>query len=81
MLLWHFVYIHQVKARSGQQTYKGIMDCTRKIYNNEGGKAFWKGAPGRTGDMLECTGVNKPLPSTPCPSTQHESFALRLSLE
>lgn len=36
----------QVKARSGQQTYRGIIDCARKIYKTEGGKAFWKGAPG-----------------------------------
>ena len=35
-----------MKARKGQQTYNGLVDCARKIYAAEGGRAFWKGAPG-----------------------------------
>ncbi|XP_065883416.1 electrogenic aspartate/glutamate antiporter SLC25A12, mitochondrial-like isoform X2 [Dysidea avara] len=34
----------QVKARSGQQTYDGLIDCAKKLYRYEGGTAFWKGA-------------------------------------
>lgn len=37
----------QVVARKGQSTYSGMFDCARKIYQEEGGKAFWKGAPAR----------------------------------
>ena len=37
-----------VKARAGQQTYSGIVDCARKIYKAEGFRAFWKGAPGNS---------------------------------
>ncbi|RMX49414.1 hypothetical protein pdam_00015314 [Pocillopora damicornis] len=37
----------QVKARSGQQTYRGVIDCFRKIRKEEGGRAFWKGAGAR----------------------------------
>lgn len=36
----------QVVARKGQTTYGGVIDCARKIWAEEGGKAFWKGAPG-----------------------------------
>lgn len=36
----------QVVARKGQTTYSGLIDCARKIWKEEGGKAFWKGAPG-----------------------------------
>jgi hypothetical protein len=36
----------QVKARKGQETYNGIVDCYRKIVKAEGPTAFWKGAPG-----------------------------------
>ena len=36
----------QVVARAGQTSYSGVLDCARKIYKEEGGKAFWKGAPG-----------------------------------
>ena len=38
----------QVAARTGQTTYTGVMDCIRKVYNEEGFSAFWKGAPGET---------------------------------
>ena len=37
----------QVKARKGQQTYNGIVDCFRKILRTEGPRAFWKGAAGK----------------------------------
>lgn len=37
----------QVKARSGQQTYRGVIDCFRKIRKEEGGRAFWKGTGAR----------------------------------
>ena len=36
----------QVKARAGQQTYRGVIDCIRKVWKEEGGRAFWKGAGG-----------------------------------
>ena len=36
----------QVVAREGQTTYSGLIDCARKIWQEEGGRAFWKGAPG-----------------------------------
>lgn len=36
----------QVAARAGQTTYSGVFDAARKIFKEEGGKAFWKGAPG-----------------------------------
>ncbi|XP_060523912.1 calcium-binding mitochondrial carrier protein Aralar1 isoform X6 [Cylas formicarius] len=34
----------QVVARAGQTTYTGVLDATRKIYAEEGFRAFWKGA-------------------------------------
>jgi len=37
----------QVVAREGQTTYSGVFDCARKIWAEEGGRAFWKGAPAR----------------------------------
>ncbi|GAB1867956.1 Calcium-binding mitochondrial carrier protein Aralar1 isoform X3 [Camponotus japonicus] len=37
----------QVVAREGQTTYNGLMDCARKIYKEEGVRAFWKGATAR----------------------------------
>lgn len=33
-------------AREGQTTYNGLLDCARKIYREEGARAFWKGASG-----------------------------------
>ena len=36
----------QVVAREGQTTYNGVIDCAKKIWREEGGKAFWKGGPG-----------------------------------
>lgn len=37
----------QVAARAGQTSYSGVFDAARKIWAEEGGKAFWKGAPAR----------------------------------
>lgn len=36
----------QVAARAGQTTYSGVIDCFRKILQEEGFRAFWKGAGG-----------------------------------
>ncbi|KYN42451.1 Calcium-binding mitochondrial carrier protein Aralar1, partial [Trachymyrmex septentrionalis] len=37
----------QVVAREGQTTYNGLLDCARKIFKEEGARAFWKGATAR----------------------------------
>ncbi|KAM3581618.1 mitochondrial aspartate-glutamate transporter agc1 [Umbelopsis sp. WA50703] len=37
----------QVEARKGQTSYTGIADAARKIYAEEGFKAFFKGGPAR----------------------------------
>ncbi|KAK7092756.1 electrogenic aspartate/glutamate antiporter SLC25A13, mitochondrial-like [Littorina saxatilis] len=37
----------QVAERAGQTTYKGILDCCRKITAEEGLAAFWKGSVAR----------------------------------
>ncbi|KAI9475837.1 MAG: mitochondrial carrier domain-containing protein [Benjaminiella poitrasii] len=37
----------QVEARKGQTTYSGIFDAARKIFAEEGFKAFFKGGPAR----------------------------------
>lgn len=37
----------QVQARAGQSTYTGVFDACRKIWSEEGFKAFWKGGPAR----------------------------------
>jgi len=37
----------QVEARKGQSTYTGIRDAARKIYKEEGFRAFFKGGPAR----------------------------------
>ncbi|XP_044004104.1 calcium-binding mitochondrial carrier protein Aralar1 isoform X2 [Aphidius gifuensis] len=37
----------QVVAREGQTTYNGLTDCARKIWKEEGVRAFWKGATAR----------------------------------
>merc|ERR1719394_1617041 len=37
----------QVVARAGQTTYTGTLDAARKIYAEEGFRAFWKGAIAR----------------------------------
>ncbi|XP_031368124.1 calcium-binding mitochondrial carrier protein Aralar1 isoform X3 [Apis dorsata] len=41
----------QVIARRGQTTYTGLLDCAKKIYKEEGARAFWKGATG-LGNLL-----------------------------
>ncbi|KAG0080145.1 mitochondrial aspartate-glutamate transporter agc1 [Podila epicladia] len=37
----------QVEAKKGQSTYSGITDAARKIYREEGFRAFFKGGPAR----------------------------------
>nr|XP_056713284.1 electrogenic aspartate/glutamate antiporter SLC25A13, mitochondrial [Euleptes europaea] len=37
----------QVAARAGQTTYNGVIDCFGKILQEEGPRAFWKGAGAR----------------------------------
>ncbi|CAH8515630.1 unnamed protein product [Schistosoma turkestanicum] len=37
----------QVVARTGQTTYTGVVDAARKIWREEGGRAFWKGSAAR----------------------------------
>merc|ERR1712038_946737 len=37
----------QVVAREGQTSYNGLLDAARKIYVEEGFRAFWKGAVAR----------------------------------
>jgi solute carrier family 25 (mitochondrial aspartate/glutamate transporter), member 12/13 len=37
----------QVEARKGEATYRGLLDCARKVYAAEGFKAFFKGGPAR----------------------------------
>lgn len=37
----------QVVARTGQTSYNGVFDATKKIYAEEGARAFWKGALAR----------------------------------
>ncbi|MBN3326407.1 CMC1 protein, partial [Atractosteus spatula] len=37
----------QVAARAGQTTYTGVIDCFRKILQEEGFRALWKGAGAR----------------------------------
>ncbi|XP_002740606.1 electrogenic aspartate/glutamate antiporter SLC25A12, mitochondrial-like [Saccoglossus kowalevskii] len=37
----------QVVARAGQTQYSGVIDCARKVMQEEGFMAFWKGAPAR----------------------------------
>jgi len=37
----------QVVARQGQTSYTGVIDAARKIWAEEGGRAFWKGAGAR----------------------------------
>ena len=37
----------QVEARKGDATYNGLVDCAKKVYKDEGPKAFFKGGPAR----------------------------------
>lgn len=37
----------QVEARKGEQIYSGLLDCAKKVYRDEGFKAFFKGGPAR----------------------------------
>lgn len=49
----------QVAARAGQTTYNGVFDAAVKIWKEEGGTSFWKGAPGKT-----MQGLRDALPRT-----------------
>lgn len=37
----------QVEARKGEQIYTGLVDCAKKVWKEEGFKAFFKGGPAR----------------------------------
>jgi solute carrier family 25 (mitochondrial aspartate/glutamate transporter), member 12/13 len=37
----------QVEARTGEATYNGLIDCAKKLYREEGFRAFFKGGPAR----------------------------------
>ena len=37
----------QVEARKGEAIYNGLVDCAKKVYKDEGFKAFFKGGPAR----------------------------------
>jgi len=37
----------QVEARTGEATYNGLVDCAKKVYKDEGFRAFFKGGPAR----------------------------------
>uniref|UniRef100_A0A8C5AV46 EF-hand domain-containing protein n=1 Tax=Gadus morhua TaxID=8049 RepID=A0A8C5AV46_GADMO len=61
----------QVAARAGQTSYTGVIDCFRKIMQEEGFRALWKGA-----------GVVLPAPSPPpspasrsCPPSTPSTWA------
>jgi solute carrier family 25 aspartate/glutamate transporter 12/13 len=41
----------QVRERQGQTQYNGVIDAMFKIYKEEGGRAFWKGAGGLFTDI------------------------------
>lgn len=49
----------QVVARAGQTTYHGVLDATRKIYAEEGFRAFWKGSVGKHLKKLTLTKCTK----------------------
>lgn len=43
----------QVVARTGQTTYSGVWDATKKIMAEEGPRAFWKGTAGKIFKFLK----------------------------
>ena len=45
--MWNILVTIQVVARAGQTTYSGTLDAARKIYAEEGFRAFWKGSIAR----------------------------------
>lgn len=46
-------------ARKGQTTYNGVIDAARKIWAEEGGRAFWKGAGGTVLFLFFCFNLEK----------------------
>jgi len=50
-------------ARAGQTTYTGVMDAARKIYAEEGFRAFWKGSIARMCRLK----INKSIEGNPPP--------------
>jgi hypothetical protein len=50
------MFYSQVVAREGQTTYSGVTDAAKKIYKEEGLRAFWKGATGMT-ELTFCYNV------------------------
>uniref|UniRef100_A0A8C7ZVG8 Solute carrier family 25 member 12 n=1 Tax=Oryzias sinensis TaxID=183150 RepID=A0A8C7ZVG8_9TELE len=64
----------QVAARAGQTTYSGVIDCFRKILQEEGFRAFWKGAGARVlrsspqfVEKAYCKNLHSNQPTTPKP--------------
>ncbi|KAJ2298911.1 mitochondrial aspartate-glutamate transporter agc1, partial [Coemansia sp. RSA 2706] len=67
----------QVVAKKGETVYTGLVDATRKIYKEEGFKAFFKGGPARIfrsspqfGATLMCYEVIHRI--VPFPGESHE---------
>ncbi|KAI7905671.1 mitochondrial carrier domain-containing protein [Cokeromyces recurvatus] len=83
----------QVEARKGQTTYSGIFDAARKIFAEEGFKAFFKGGPARIFRSSPQFGVTLtayeilhqilPLPghSNPAPKDASSSATMLKSIE
>uniref|UniRef100_A0A673JS99 Calcium-binding mitochondrial carrier protein Aralar2-like n=1 Tax=Sinocyclocheilus rhinocerous TaxID=307959 RepID=A0A673JS99_9TELE len=64
----------QVAARAGQTMYNGLIDCFWKILQEEGPRAFWKGAEGIS-PILQLTlyfkgSVQKPAGAEPTPKSR-----------
>jgi len=83
----------QVEARKGEATYSGIRDCAIKVYQAEGFRAFWKGAPARVFRSSPQFGITllsyemlqrylapelEPRPPTNAPVTSADFDTLRL---
>lgn len=48
----------QVVARAGQTTYNGLWDAAKKIYSEEGPRAFWKGSVGEKENLYIINNTN-----------------------
>uniref|UniRef100_A0A672N0Q6 Calcium-binding mitochondrial carrier protein Aralar1-like n=1 Tax=Sinocyclocheilus grahami TaxID=75366 RepID=A0A672N0Q6_SINGR len=64
----------QVAARAGQTTYSGVIDCFRKILNEEGFRALWKGAgasfKNKTLSLFVSSPSSRPAGSEPTPKSR-----------